>query len=56
MLKQDPDCAAGDYYEAFSYAYPSIDFAINCIILVSNADSGTGVNMMGMRMSAKTQM
>lgn len=86
----------GGYYKVFSYAYhPSIAFAINCIILVSNAASGAavalvggeyitgviipgakdadyiqtihiiialaaiiifyGVNMMGLRMSAKTQ-
>jgi basic amino acid/polyamine antiporter, APA family len=86
----------GGYYKVFSYAYhPSIAFAINCIILVSNAASGAavaivgseyitgvilpdskdanfiqtihtvialaaivifyGVNMMGLRLSAKTQ-
>ena len=83
----------GGYYKVFSYAYhPSIAFAINCVILVSNAASGAavaivggeyvtgiimpgskdvqtvqiiialtaiiifyGVNMLGLRLSAKTQ-
>jgi len=85
--------ATGGYYKVFSYAYhPSIAFAINCIILVSNAASlgmvalvGAeyiagilfpsapniktieiitaivaiiifyGVNMLGLRMSSRTQ-
>jgi len=38
----------GGYYKVFSYAYhPSIAFAINCIILVSNAASGAGVALVG---------
>jgi APA family basic amino acid/polyamine antiporter len=38
----------GGYYKVFSYAYhPSIAFAINCIILVSNAASGAGVALIG---------
>jgi basic amino acid/polyamine antiporter, APA family len=81
----------GGYYKIFSYAYhPSIAFAINCIILVSNAASLSivaligagyvqsvlfpdavpfvktsiaifaillfyGVNLLGLKMSAKTQ-
>jgi basic amino acid/polyamine antiporter, APA family len=81
----------GGYYKIFSYAYhPSIAFAINCIILISNASSLAivaligagylqdalfphaaayiktviaivaiilfyGVNLLGLKMSAKTQ-
>ena len=38
----------GGYYRVFSYAYhPSIAFAINCIILVSNAASGAAVALVG---------
>ncbi|RYY53020.1 MAG: APC family permease [Chitinophagaceae bacterium] len=38
----------GGYYKVFSYAYhPSIAFAINCLILVSNAASGSGVALIG---------
>lgn len=38
----------GGYYRIFSYAYhPSIAFAINCIILVSNAASLSGVALIG---------
>lgn len=38
----------GGYYKIFSYAYhPSIAFAINCIILVSNAASLAGVALVG---------
>ena len=38
----------GGYYKVFSYAYhPSIAFAINCVILVSNAASLAGVAMVG---------
>lgn len=38
----------GGYYKIFSYAYhPSIAFAINCVILVSNAASLAGVAMVG---------
>ncbi len=38
----------GGYYKIFSYAYhPSIAFAVNCIILVSNAASLAGVALIG---------
>jgi APA family basic amino acid/polyamine antiporter len=38
----------GGYYKIFSYAYhPSIAFAINCVILVSNAASLAGVALVG---------
>jgi basic amino acid/polyamine antiporter, APA family len=38
----------GGYYKVFSYAYhPSLAFAINCIILVSNAASLSGVALIG---------
>lgn len=38
----------GGYYKIFSYAYhPSIGFAINCIILISNAASLSGVALIG---------
>src|SRR4051812_42064490 len=38
----------GGYYKVFSYAYhPSIAFAINCLIIVSNAASGAGVALIG---------
>jgi len=38
----------GGYYKVFSYAYhPSIAFAINCIILISNAASLSGVALIG---------
>jgi APA family basic amino acid/polyamine antiporter len=40
--------ATGAYYKIFSYCYhPSIAFAINCIILVSNAASLAGVALIG---------
>ena len=38
----------GGYYKVFAYAYhPSIAFAINCIILISNAASVSGVALIG---------
>ena len=38
----------GGYYKIFSYTYhPSIAFAINCIILISNAASISGVALIG---------
>ncbi|MET0299793.1 MAG: amino acid permease, partial [Flavitalea sp.] len=38
----------GGYYKIFAYAYhPSIAFAINCIILISNASSLSGVALIG---------
>lgn len=38
----------GGYYRIFSYAYhPSLAFSINCIILVSNAGSLSGVALIG---------
>ncbi len=38
----------GGYYKIFSYSYhPSVAFAINCIILVSNAASLAGVALIG---------
>jgi APA family basic amino acid/polyamine antiporter len=38
----------GGYYKVFSYAYhPSIAFALNCSILVSNAASVSGVALIG---------
>lgn len=38
----------GGYYKIFSYAYhPSIAFAVNCVILVSNAASLAGVAIVG---------
>ena len=38
----------GGYYKVFAYAYhPSIAFAINCIILVSNAASCAAVALVG---------
>jgi basic amino acid/polyamine antiporter, APA family len=38
----------GGYYKVFAYAYhPSIAFAINCIILISNAASLSGVALIG---------
>ena len=38
----------GGYYKVFAYAYhPSIAFAINCIILISNAASLAGVALIG---------
>lgn len=38
----------GGYYKVFAYAYhPSIAFAINCVILVSNAASLSGVALIG---------
>src|ERR1044071_239898 len=38
----------GGYYKVFSYAYhPSVAFAINCIILVSNAASSAAVALVG---------
>ena len=38
----------GGYFRIFSYAYhPSIAFSINCIILISNAASLSGVALIG---------
>src|SRR5690606_39689835 len=38
----------GGYYKIFSYAYhPSIAFALNCSILISNAASLSGVALIG---------
>lgn len=38
----------GGYYKVFAYAYhPSIGFAVNCIILVSNAASTAAVALVG---------
>src|SRR6266487_495026 len=38
----------GGYYKVFSYAFhPSIAFSINCIILISNAGSLSGVALIG---------
>lgn len=38
----------GGYYKIFSYAYhPAIAFAVNCIILISNAASLSGVALIG---------
>lgn len=38
----------GGYYKIFSYAYhPSLAFAINCVILVSNAASLAAVTLVG---------
>ncbi|HET6254071.1 MAG TPA: amino acid permease [Puia sp.] len=38
----------GGYYKIFSYGYhPSLAFAINCIVLVSNAGSIAGVGVIG---------
>lgn len=38
----------GGYYKVFAYAYhPSIAFAMNCVILVSNAASLAGVALVG---------
>ncbi|MEJ0103150.1 MAG: amino acid permease [Bacteroidota bacterium] len=38
----------GGYYKVISYAYhPSVAFAINCIILVSNAASSAAVALVG---------
>ncbi len=38
----------GGYYKVFAYAYhPSIAFAINCVILISNAASLAGVALIG---------
>lgn len=38
----------GGYYKIFTYAYhPSIAFAINCIILISNAAAVSGVALIG---------
>jgi len=44
----------GGYYKVFSYAYhPSIAFAVNCIILISNAASLSGVALIGSGYLAK---
>jgi APA family basic amino acid/polyamine antiporter len=44
----------GGYYKVFSYAYhPSIAFAINCIILISNAASLSAVALIGSGYIAK---
>jgi basic amino acid/polyamine antiporter, APA family len=47
----------GGYYKIFSYAYhPSIAFAINCIIMVSNVSSVAGVAIIGAEYIAKVLM
>jgi basic amino acid/polyamine antiporter, APA family len=47
----------GGYYKIFSYAYhPSIAFAINCIILISNAASLAGVALIGAEYIIKVVM
>jgi basic amino acid/polyamine antiporter, APA family len=47
----------GGYYKIFSYAYhPSIAFAINCIILISNAASLAGVAIIGAEYIIKVVM
>ena len=44
----------GAYYKVFSYCYhPSIAFAVNCIILISNAASLAGVAIIGAEYIAK---
>jgi basic amino acid/polyamine antiporter, APA family len=48
---------AGGYYQIFSYAYhPSIAFAVNCIILISNAASLAGVALIGAEYIIKVLM
>ncbi len=38
----------GGYYKIFSYAFhPSLAFALNCVILISNAASLAGVALIG---------
>ena len=40
--------ATGGYYKVFAECYhPSVAFAINCIILISNAASMSGVSLIG---------
>ena len=47
----------GGYYKIFSYAYhPSIAFAVNCIILISNAASLAGVALIGAEYIIKVVM
>ena len=47
----------GGYYRIFSYAYhPSIAFAVNCIILISNAASLAGVALIGSEYIIKVVM
>ncbi len=47
----------GAYYKIFSYCYhPSIAFAVNCIILVSNAASLAGVALIGAEYITKVVM
>ena len=47
----------GGYYKVFAYAYhPSIAFAINCIILVSNAASCAAVALVGSEYIASVLM
>jgi basic amino acid/polyamine antiporter, APA family len=47
----------GGYYKIFSYAYhPSVAFAINCIIMVSNVSSVAGVAIIGAEYIAKVLM
>lgn len=44
----------GGFYKVFSYAYhPSIAFSVNCIILISNASSVSGVAIIGSGYIAK---
>ncbi|TDH19801.1 APC family permease [Segetibacter sp. 3557_3] len=47
----------GAYYKIFSYCYhPSVAFAVNCIILVSNAASLAGVALIGAEYITKVIM
>ena len=47
----------GGYYRIFSYAYhPSVAFAVNCIILISNAASLAGVALIGAEYIIKVVM
>jgi APA family basic amino acid/polyamine antiporter len=47
----------GGYYKIFSYAYhPSIAFAVNCIILISNAAGVAGVGIIGAEYIIKVLM
>jgi APA family basic amino acid/polyamine antiporter len=47
----------GGYYKIFSYAYhPSIGFALNCSILISNAASISGVALIGAGYISKVLM
>lgn len=47
----------GGYYKIFSYAYhPAVAFAVNCIILISNAASLAGVALIGAKYIIKVLM